>query len=277
MTSASPAAGGGNTIKTIIIGVATTVLGSAAVYFLGFHDKENNAKKEATESALNSIFQYEQILEKTIINLSCSNDSGFQSVFLDELEQVKNNMRNIRNEKDVDNRVLSIIDRRIRSVDEMKRSAEKYFDQYNELAAGNLLETEAGINRAYELQRIFYNEVEQISQREKTFLTDIITALDKEYKLAIKIQPLSISVTESGIAGSWLINKTVQWDINPDHSFTWAFNAEQYSGKWTLKDDIIRLEFSHPEVANLKVIRLYPDYIVYRNLDDSTVAEACRR
>lgn len=226
MGSASPHVSGGNTFKTIIIGVVTTVLGSAAVYFLGFHGNGANPKREATENALKSVFQYEQILEKTIITLSCNNDADFQKVFIDELEQVKTNMQNIRNEKDVDNRVLSIVDRRIRSIDELKKSAEKYFDQYNMLNKKGILATETGINKAFELQQVFNKEAELISQREKTFLTDIFASLDKEYKFSFDIEPLNIQVTESNLAGKWLINKTVEWNIKPDHSFTWYFDAE---------------------------------------------------
>lgn len=277
-TSGTQASPGGGTLKTIIIGVLTTVLGTAAVYYLGFHENGDGGRKKATETALRSVFQYEQFMEKAMINYACnSEDPDMESSFLNEIDQVRLNMQNIKNEKDVDNRVLSIVDRRMSSLQEMRNSAEAYFQSIKTLAEDKQIpevETQA---RSIQLQVDFTNKVNQIAAREKAFIRDIYTGLDKDYHFDFKIEPLNISVTEESLAGRWLINKYVKWEVKPDHGFTWDFDQQHYEGQWSLKGDTVHLQFSHPETATFKITRLYKDFLVYQNLDDQSTAEACRK
>lgn len=280
MASGSPAAGGGNAIKSIIIGVITTVLGAAAVYFLGFHDKKENPKKEATENAMKSIIQYEQILEKSIMGLACNSDNEYaQQAFLKEIEQLKGNMTNIKSEKDVDNRVFSLIDRRVTSLNELTEASEEMFNGMASLRGDSSTLTEDEfVARSLALQKKYNDRTVQIAEEEKILKTDIIAALKKEYELEFDdIRSLQLDMKDANITGKWLINGVVKWDINADHSFSWVVEDKTFSGSWSLKNDTLHLKFSHPEEADFKIIQLYNNILSYKNTVDGTVLVACRQ
>jgi hypothetical protein len=280
MASGSPAAGGSNAFKSIIIGVITTVLGAAAVYFLGFHDKKENPKKEATQNAMKSIIQYEQILEKSIMGLACNSDNEYaQQAFLKEIEQLKGNMMNIKSEKDVDNRVFSLIDRRVTSLNELTEASEEMFSGMASLRRdSSTLEEEEFVGRNIALQKTYNDRTVQIAEEERILKTDIIAALKKEYDLKFDdIKSLQLDMKDANITGKWLINAVVKWDIKPDHTFTWSFEDKMFDGNWTLKKDTLHIKFSHPEEADFKIFQLYNNILSYKNMSDGTVSVACRQ
>lgn len=280
MASGSPAAGGGNAFKSIIIGVITTVLGAAAVYFLGFHDKKENPKKEATQNAMKSIIQYEQILEKSVMGLACNSDNEYaQQTFLREIEQLKVNMTNIKSEKDLDNRVLSLIDRRVTSLNELTEAS---VDMFNGMATlrsdSSALGEEEFVARNIELQKTYNDRTVQIAEEERILKTDIIAALKKEYELEFDdIKSLQLDINNANVTGKWLINGVVKWYMNADQTFNWVVEDKAFDGNWSLKKDTLYLKFSHPEEAKFKIIQLYNNILSYKNMVDGTVSVACRQ
>lgn len=214
------------------------------------------------------------------MGLACNSDNEYaQQTFLKEIEQLKGNMTNIKSEKDVDNRVLSLIDRRVTSLNELTEASEEMFNGMASLRSdSSALTEEEFVARNIALQKNYNDRTVQIAEEERILKTDIIDALKKEYDLKFDdIKSLQLDITNANVTGKWLINGVVKWYMNADHSFTWAVEDKMFDGSWSLKKDTLHLKFSHLEEADFKIIQLYNNILSYKNTGDGTVSVACRQ
>ncbi len=235
--------GGSNTVKNIIIGVITTVLASSIVYFLGFQgnhaEKEQiKLRKEASIEAWNSLMFYSKQFSDAGIRMICRGDTNSMSNdLINEYDLIIKNIGNIEKMDHVDNRLLSLVDRRISTLKDKKKATEDYYDQLN--ALGEAPEDDP---RVTELYQKFLSQINFLETRDTAFIRGVRDELNKKYDM--QLETASPFVVEPDIIyGDWTVDKVKIFQFKKDGSFAFEADSENYPGKWSLDSLTIHMNF----------------------------------
>lgn len=235
---------GSHPLKNIGIGVATTVLASAIVYFLGFHgdhadQEEVRVRKEATTEAWNSLMFYEKQFRETGTRLACSADSTSSSNvdMLAEYDKIIKNISNIEKVEHLDNRLLSLIDRRIATLTDKRKATADYYTNYD--ALGSVTDDDP---KAIELYKSFISKINVLDVQDTSFVNGVSAELNKKYKTNFNLPGVFI-VTPDILYGNWTIDRNKYLDLKNDNTFSFIMESKNYPGKWTLDNLTIHFNF----------------------------------
>lgn len=277
-SSGSAAPAGPNVFKNILVGVITTVLGATVIYFLGFHDsgkEEKKKKKEATATAWNSLLQYEKMFQQTANKMICVGESeDAAKEVTDEMELVIHDMENIKKEEAVDNRMQTLVDRRMESYRKRKTYITEFYNEVLALASRNLQEEEAN-KQAVAIQKKLGDRVAALEEKDGSYVKEIKATLEKEYDLTLKIPEFNFDIKKESLVGKWRMNKATDLTMDASGSFSWTLDKETATGTWTLNEDKLSFNFSDGKLTyTIKSI----DQMVLRliNSEDGSFAFGCR-
>lgn len=235
-------------LKKIIIGVTTTVAGAVIVYFLGFSDKGNSefkTKRKATEEAWESLQSYEKSFKNASTNMICSRDeSEIAKDIIIEYDNIISSISNIKVEKkeSADNRIISLIDRRLGTLKDKKEATVAYLNKLNELDASGIMQHEID-SLVIVLQNEFDKQIASLESRDTIFMKDISADLKKKYKIDFKFTPPFL-VKPEAVTGNWTLNRKIQIQIKDNFTFDWKVAGNNYSGKWTVDSLNLNFDFS---------------------------------
>lgn len=268
---ASSSFSGGSTIKNILVGVITTVLGSAAIYWFGIHDTDNfKPRQEANIRAWNSLVQYEVFYTNSIDKISCIADTvtAYQD-FAREMDQTVSNMMNIKSEALVDNKLMSLIDRRVQTIKDVKAAMLGYKDKIAALTGTDALAAQ----EAEETK--FTAAMENLSRRDNDFINEIVPQLEKEFKTTLKRPELSAPDVAS-ISGNWKMDAEIELSVKKEGSFTWQKADSTYTGNWLLIDREIKFIFTDGEKINYFIKKISSSSALLQNTDNKKYSNLCR-
>lgn len=175
------------TIKNIVIGVVTTVLGATSIYFLGLQQGPSEAKKRkdatvkvwkeylAVRKTTNDVFESMNREKSADLNMVRSNLNH-------EIEIINQNMEKLSKIPDIDINLVRIIDVRIAQMNDYKKAYSVFVDEMINFANQNPTEEEG---RAFLNERSpsFIKEAKNILKRDSLRLNTYYTVLEKEYKI----------------------------------------------------------------------------------------------
>lgn len=226
-----------NPLMRIVIGVTTTVIGATLLYFLGF-DKGPDSfkeKKKATLEAWESLMTYERSFKNAGIRFSCSgNLEDMGRNIINEYDMIIGSIINIKEEKKetADNRIISLIDRRVGTLKDKKNATEQYYRKLSELEKSGLPEQE--LNRSVAaLQNDFLNEITSLESRDTIFINEIKTDLKKKYKAELSLPP-PLLVTPELLTGNWMLDRDQPLIFKKDMTFEWGSGRDKLTGSWKL-------------------------------------------
>lgn len=234
---------GNNTIKNIVIGVVTTVLASSIVYFLGFQGKqadkeELKVKKEATIDAWNSLMFYEKQFRETGIRMTCNYDTTSTSAdVIKEYDKIIKNINNIEKAEHVDNRLLSLIDRRIATLTDKRKATEDYLTEIEKL--GPVSEEDPN---SLSLYNNLISKISVIDTRDTAFISGISAELNKKYKTSFELPGVFV-ITPDILYGNWTVDRDKYLNLKKDNTFSFTMESKNYPGKWTLDELTIHFNF----------------------------------
>jgi hypothetical protein len=243
MDGNSPGSSGSHPLKNIGIGVATTVLASAIVYFLGFHGghadtEEVRVRKEATVEAWNSLMFYEKQFRETGTRMVCNGDTaGMADNVVNEYDKIIKNISNIEKAEHVDNRLLSLIDRRIATLTDKRKATADYYSNYEALNATG--DDDPG---AIDLYHNFISKINKLDVQDTAFISGVSAELNKKYRVKFNLPGILI-VTPDILYGNWTIDRNKFLNLKKDNTFSFAMESKDYPGKWSLEGLNIHFNF----------------------------------
>ncbi|HLG38783.1 MAG TPA: hypothetical protein VI461_03905 [Chitinophagaceae bacterium] len=243
MSTASTSAGGNQPVRNIIVGVITTVLGSTAVYFLGFHNKNERSTaesmlitKEVTIKAWNDYVATENMFTKNWSTLGANYSTARFKIYkeesLEELTKFFNDLTRIIQTKDADPALVSLLKRRMSAKQRWEKKYRIHLDNFESIL-NNTPQQEQDQKLREEIGN-FQSEVKDLDPRFKNELEDAAKTLSSNYHysfsssdiLAFKKEELKDngSTTNTGtgavgqpavdkqsLTGTWLIDQS--WSI----------------------------------------------------------------
>ncbi|HWC52536.1 MAG TPA: hypothetical protein VG676_03045 [Chitinophagaceae bacterium] len=242
MAGVTPGSPGGHPLKNIGIGVATTVLASAIVYFLGFHGdhadtEEVRVRKEATVDSWNSLMFYEKQFRETGTRMVCSGDTaGMSDNVLNEYDKIIKNISNIEKVEHVDNRLISLIDRRIATLTEKRKATADYYNNYYSIG------TDTNDPRVMNFYNNFLAKINALETQDTAFINGVSAELNKKYHVKFNLPGLLI-VTPDILYGNWTVDQNKYLDLKKNNTFSFIMESKDYPGKWSLDNLTIHFYF----------------------------------
>jgi hypothetical protein len=263
----------------ILIGVTTTVLGATLVYILGINKGPDSSKekKKATLEAWESLMTYENSFKNAGTILTCSGDlSEIGNNIINEYEMIIGSITNIKEEKKewADNRVISLIDRRLGTLKEKKNATAAYYDQLNVLDQSGLAQEELD-KQIIALQNDFTAKMASLENRDTVFMNDVRTALNKKYKSDFQVsKPFLIS--PGLLHGNWMLDREIKIRFKKDQSFEWENGQQTISGKWLLEDLDLEFQFSDSDIKKVTITNGNQKFLLLKSTDDGIMHILCR-
>lgn len=279
MSGGSAAPAGPNVFKNILVGVITTVLGAGVIYFLGFHESghsEKDKKKEASITAWNSLLQYEKLFQQTANKMVCLGETEQASKEVtDEMDQVIHDMENIKKEEAVDNRMQTLVDRRMESYKKRKEYITGFYSEIMALIAQNLPDAEA-MTQSAAIQKKLGEKVAALEEKDGAYIKEIKATLEKEYKIKLEIPEFNSEINKENLVGKWNWNRSANLVMNINGGFTISSDAETAKGTWSLSDETLNFNFENGDKVSYTIKGL--DKMVLRLVDnaDGSFAFGCR-
>lgn len=168
-SAASPLSG--SPLRNILIGVITTVLGSAAVYYLGFHTTESPANslsqmKKTTINGWDSYVSAENVFTTNwnilARGFTYEGFDHYKEATLGELDRLQSDFKKILDMKNLDPSLSSLLERRIQAKEQWEQKYKINLDNYQ-----NILQTspkEELTQRLNNEMGRFQNDVRDIDQ-----------------------------------------------------------------------------------------------------------------
>lgn len=249
---------GGNMWKNIAIGIGTTVVAYLIVHFITDkkdEGKELKKKKEAVEKAWHSMNEYAVTMSEKFESIGCfsCNPEEMKKEMLRELDQIEKSLGNIKDEKEQDEKLKTLLDRTINMYEAKKPVLAGYYDSMailRRLPESGKVESIAG------LQKRLFEKMEHIELRDTTELRNLINGLEKDYKIKLETTASEKTADYKLIAGKWQIG--CDGDLNlynfrSDSTFTldtWEGGKQsggQLTGKWDFDTETKQLFLTYDD------------------------------
>lgn len=267
---------GGNTWKNIVIGVFTTVAAYAIINFIGIGKKDTTKKnkKEATEKAWLSANQYLNYANekfKTIACFSCDEEL-MKKELLRELDIYSNSLNNIKSDKDVDDKMLSAIDRIIQQFTDMKPLYEKYFDSILILKS---LDLEKRIELSQPMQMRFIQNLAAIQIKDTSEIVSYLKDVNERHHSNLKLELTKLEYDPTALAGKWKIECAADLAFNKDSTINWTEGENKFAGKWSLADKKLHINLDNGQVFDFIIIQLSHKMLIYLNTENNSLLSGC--
>lgn len=271
---------GGNMWKNIIIGVLTTVVAYVIVHFI--FDKKGGKeelarKKEATLNAWKSIQDYKQMTYEKILAIACYSQDPMtmKKQLLQELEDIKSGMENVKREPNVDNKMLTLIDYGKRSTDELKASVDWYYDSLSRLMRDTAFASEADISARYQSVTKRYNDELIYNKTHDTAKVNmIISDLSQRYKAEFKEIEI-VKFKPGALTRSWLIEGRTLVRFDTDLNVTLVKEGRTYRGTWALSGDELQVALNNGETYTWTIQQLNEKIFTFKDSSSGIILGAC--
>lgn len=269
--SQSPS-GNKSTVKNIVVSVITTVLGSAAVYFIGFHDNDGfKERQDANIRAWNSLTGYETFYANSIDKISCMGETPeAYKEFAREMDQTATNMLNIKSEASVDNKLKSLIDRRVQTIKDTKETMQAYIEK----TAALLQQKDTATLLKEETK--FATAMEAIAKRDNDFINEVTPQLEKEYETKLE-RPKQQESDISTITGNWKMDGEIELVIAANNTFTWKKADGGFKGTWQLSDRSISFTFTDGDKITYTIKKIKTGTALFQNTANNMLSTLCRQ
>jgi hypothetical protein len=248
----------GNHLKNVIIGVITTVISATVIYFLGFHSPESDEfkkAKQATIDAWNSLQLYENEFKEKATSMVCSGSgTGFTDKLLNEYEKIIKNINNIQKEEHVDNRLMSLIDRRVSTLEDKKTATADYYRQYDSLGSDD------SDPRVIHLYNDFMEKIKELEVQDTSFINNVNAEIKKKYKVDFKF-PAPIVITTEFLTGNWTLDREKNISLNKNEKFVWKNSDQSFDGTWSLSDLDLSFKFSDGSTVDYNIQRASQTFV----------------
>lgn len=267
---------GGNIWKNIAIGVFTTVAAYAIINFIGLGKKDytQKNKKEATEKAWLSANQYLNYANekfKTIACFSCD-EQVMKKELMRELDIYSNSLNNIKSDKDVDDKMLSAIDRIIQQFTDMKPLYEQYFDSILILKKFDL---QKRIELSQPMQMRFIQNLAAIQSKDTAEIVSYLKDVNERHHSSLKFELTKLEYDSTALVGKWKIECAADLAFNKDSTINWKEGENEFKGKWSLTNKKLHINLDNGQVFDFILIQLSHKMLIYLNTENNSLLSGC--
>ncbi len=250
-----------NTVKVVLPGIIVSLIGGTAGVLL-FNNPEK-IKGRATQAAWHAVIQYEKIYDNNIISTaryaSTETIAGlkqYKDDLMHQIQMLSENYRNIKEESNIDNRLLAVINCKVDTYNQIHRLTDVYLDSMVKLAenpAAYILQANDDTDSSYnkkvetasvEIMNAYNRQRLHFIDRDSSTINNILDQLTRSYNRLLYTfkftnrLPGEYKSTLQNIIGDWdLLFTGEKLSLNSDHSGTLVSDGYSNKGSWQLNKD----------------------------------------
>ena len=268
---------GGNMWKNIIIGIFTTVAAYAIIHFTGItggEKSEDKIIKEATEKAWASANQYINYANDKFQTLACfsCDEQEMKKEMIRELDIYSGSLKNIKAEKNVDDKLLSAIDRIIQQFTDEKLLYQVFFDSLT-LLKDLPLDKQSEISNS--MQGRFLEKISVLQTKDTSEISNYLHDINKQHKTSLKLEMPKLVFDSKALVGKWRIGCTFDIAFYKDYTLLWTESGNEFPGKWKLTDKNLHINLENGQQFDFILIQLSHKLLIYVNKENGTLLSGC--
>jgi molecular chaperone GrpE (heat shock protein) len=234
----------------------------AIINYAGIGKKDNTKKirKEATVKAWQSVSDYINYADQKFKTISCfsCDEQEMKKEMLRELDNYSAKLENIKGNKDVDDKMLSIVDIIKQRFTDFKTPMAVFYDSVTIIKSRS---QDLQLSLLPVLQQNLDAGLTRIVNRDSSEFKNFLSDVNKTYKLNLEqITPKDV-YDPSAITRKWNIGCITDIDLQKDGRFTWKGNGADFTGTWEFKDSVLTF-YSANETLKYKVQQLTPRFML---------------
>ena len=247
---------GENIWKTIILGILITVAGYLIVHFITDkkdHKKEVKEKKEANENVWKSANDYVKSASKKFENIACfsCDYSMMKTEMLRELDQDCNSLRNLKEEKLIDEKLKTVIDRIISRFEGMKPVFSKFID--SAIAISNDNPDAERISLVYQT---YISRKIRLDTADNEEIDRLLGSINKEYKIELHRQIVLPEKEYDKLPGNWLVECKSSFHFYDDGKINIKIDGEEINGTWSRDKYSLSIELENGEKLEYEILQI---------------------
>jgi hypothetical protein len=230
--------------RNIIVGVTTTILGSTAVYFLGFHNKKSGDSKgsyaevkEATTKAWRSYVTIDNIYYKNLLSINKDKDlvldlDRYKNEMFKEGARFKKDAEAIINDKDVDKSFVSMMERRFDREKQAEDAITIYIDNLKSII-NSTDSPEEKQKQVMSTAQAYQGKANGIMERTLNEMEDLSKVLSERYGQQFNLNDIQAFVDyKSGKLNTNLNNNSGNNNGNPSDTTNMQVDPNIFPGRW---------------------------------------------
>ena len=250
-------------IKLVLPGIIVSIIGLFASNYIFNNPKKNKAK--ATYNTWNVIRQFEESFEENSDLIPCRLDTfdqvQFRKDYIHLLEMTRQNILDLKDDANIDKRLMAIINLKIDSYNETKKSSENFLDSFlivkKELSTGQYTPEEVLAVSSY-MQQNYFTELAHISNRDTAVIASILNELTKSYidyvdsfKIEQRTQP--IKELQTNVIGNWYTTDKVAITIKKDSTGHWKQENLETDFTWKFDTSLLVKDKANPKFSQIEI------------------------
>ena len=266
-------------LKTILIGVVTTVLGTLIVTKV--INSPKRATKNATIEAWASVVKFESISENNQFETLCKDglEDRLEDIIYEEDQLVKN-YEIIKNKQNIDENLVIFLNHAIGQETEQKKIFEDYLKNYRVTQADAFLYETEKKAKYDSLDNYYSRKIDLLHNRNEDALVEIYKTLADRYGAKnFQTPEEEIIVRKNDVTGKWKevgIDKI--FEINDDGTFIMTRDGTDYPVTWQLNNNRLTLSFNDKSGAlNFLFTKLHRKFLRFTITNDNSQRQLCRQ
>lgn len=270
---------GGSTLKTILIGVFTTVAAYMIVHFVTDKKQKRKEKekiKTATVEAWKSLLKYEEISTANYYAGMCIEDVPSQlEALIYEKDQLAKNYALISNKQGIDDDLASFANRAVGNTNEIKKLLENYLADFQKINPAD----PAATYLYQQTDSIFTHKIQMARERDQEALESIYKNLLEKYGDDFTVTEHPDKLSREALYGKWKetgIDKTFHFKAGD--VFVMTADGNDYTGTWKLDGRVATLTYDDGSGSiTLHISRFHDKFMLYSINNEAAERHACRQ
>lgn len=282
-------------VKMVLPGIIVSLVGASAGYYI--FNNPNKIRGRNSKAAWDNLVRYEKIYSDNSEKITCNYNGNIGEAYIKDLLHMQQmtieNLKLIRDDKDIDKLVSAIINLKIDTYTELGKLTQGFFDTLNYLDAHPVDSSDAILvnERSLTEEKL---QSEYLVKRDHIFLRDsaIIGNLGRELKKAYKafsevdftiVELITIEMLQQRVLGSWSLvanNFSLQITVKGDNTGEWKQEGESHPFTWNFDDTDLKIHFTdkfdEDVTFDIKFVSEKIMQFVFKNVSEKLLL-ACRQ
>jgi|GEM_PF-2908297 len=258
---------GGNVWKTILIGVVTTVAAYIIVnlIFSNKGKKESfKRKKEATVTAWKAMTRSNEFYLDDYYTALCEQDNRTVVKKLQKaIDKQLSDYELLQRKPDIDDDLGLYMNSYIERGKELKMIIVELYESINKVENDPILSEPEKQNRLQGLSTIYMPKISGLLAQDSNRISMLRQDLVDRYGEGIKLFQRK-PADEKSIQGKWREGNQVFYDFKADNTMSLSMTGNKSEGNWSIKDNIITIQFKDNSSVDFNITFYGPGYIMFK-------------
>jgi len=240
-------------LKLVLPGIVVSMIGIFVNNYV-FNNPEKIRGKNS-RLAWDNLLQYEKIYSEFYEGINCQYDGTFNEDYVDDLlhiqEMTSENLKTLREDKDIDKHMATILNLRIDTYAKLKNVSKTFFDSLFSIGESATTEVDPGWHsRMASLSEKYMKMINRIYYRDTSIIRNLGADLKKKYPVFRSVNFSFVTANnlenlKDKIIGKWSIltsNQSIQFD-RPAKG-VWIVDSTGRPFTWNLDSATVKINFT---------------------------------